>query len=192
MDRTVKHQRDTNIIFIGIEGGDDQISKEAKYFDIFQGEDVRFQLKVIPNKDGRSSPDQVFEHFKAQIDNEVTQEDDEYWLVVDLDRFEQHLREVAANCIDADITLAVSNPCFEFWLLLHYEDPANEFGECRNVKPVYNQFAEADPNKSEGYRAMFKSRFQDAIERAKDRDNPDERWPNQNGSRVYRIIERFV
>lgn len=192
LDRTAKHQRDTNLLFIGIEGGDEQTSKEAKYFDIFHGDDVRFQFKIISNKDGRSSPDQVLEHFKEEIDNEVTQDDDEFWLVVDLDRFEQHLPDVAASCIDADITLAVSNPCFEYWLLLHYQSPAEEFGECKNVKPVYNQHAEDDPNKSGGYSAMFKPRYRDAIERARERDNPDERWPNQNGSRVYQLVERFV
>nr|WP_246458376.1 RloB family protein [Saccharopolyspora gloriosae] len=45
---------------------------------------------------------------------------DEIWCVVDVDEFDIDAARSAAK--KANITLAVSNPCFEYWLLLHFED----------------------------------------------------------------------
>jgi hypothetical protein len=45
---------------------------------------------------------------------------DEVWCVVDVDQFDM----VAAVCTSRDrqVRLAISNPCFEIWLLLHFSD----------------------------------------------------------------------
>ncbi|MFR9730818.1 RloB family protein [Saccharopolyspora sp. MS10] len=45
---------------------------------------------------------------------------DEIWCVVDVDQFDIDAARSAARA--AGIKLAVSNPCFEYWLLLHFED----------------------------------------------------------------------
>lgn len=45
---------------------------------------------------------------------------DEYWCVVDVDEFDIVEAVVAAEA--AGISLAVSNPCFEVWLILHFAD----------------------------------------------------------------------
>lgn len=43
---------------------------------------------------------------------------DEVWCVVDLDDYD--LESTTALAAKLDVRLAVSNPCFELWLLLHY------------------------------------------------------------------------
>lgn len=45
---------------------------------------------------------------------------DEVWCVVDVDDFQMEPAVTAATRLD--VRLAVSNPCFELWLLLHHED----------------------------------------------------------------------
>lgn len=191
LDRSVPHHRDTNIIYIGIEGGDRQSSREARYFDIFKERDIRFQFKVIPCDENRSSPDQVLGHLKSELEKELLQDGDEKWMVVDVDEYEPHLSKVGQECKDAGINLAVSNPCFEFWLLLHYENPKGSLPSCNEVKAVLNPHMNEDPNNDSGYASMFFDKAETAIERASQRDNPEERWPNQNGSRIYQIIQRF-
>jgi len=53
---------------------------------------------------------------------------DEAWCVVDVDDFD--IDAAARSAARSNIQLAVSNPCFEFWLLLHHE-------ECRAALPDY-------------------------------------------------------
>ncbi len=191
LNRDIPHLRDTSIIFIGIEGGSEE-SREAKYFDLFKEQDIRVQFKVIPCEENRSSPLNVFRHLREEIEKEHLYEDDEIWIVIDVDRYQDHLPEVARLCHGSGINLAVSNPCFEFWLLLHFRDPKVQYKSCKDVKKPFSIEMERDPNNSGGYHAIFYSKFKDAVERAKVRDIDQERWPNRNGSKVFQIVERFI
>jgi hypothetical protein len=44
---------------------------------------------------------------------------DEVWCVVDVDEFD--MSEAVRAAAKKDVNLAISNPCFEYWLLLHFE-----------------------------------------------------------------------
>lgn len=44
---------------------------------------------------------------------------DEVWCVVDVDEFD--VATAVAIARKMDVQLAISNPCFEYWLLLHFE-----------------------------------------------------------------------
>ncbi|WP_328617639.1 RloB family protein [Amycolatopsis sp. NBC_00355] len=44
---------------------------------------------------------------------------DDVWCVVDVDEFDLDKALTAARRLD--VRLAISNPCFEYWLLLHFE-----------------------------------------------------------------------
>lgn len=191
LNRDIPHHKDTSIIFIGIEGGSED-SREARYFDIFNEEDIKLQFKVIPCEENRSSPQHVFNHLKKEIKKEPLRDDDEIWVVIDVDRYQEHLPELARLCVDAGFKLAVSNPCFEFWLLLHFRDPKRQYKSCKKVKKPFSIEMDSDPNNSEGYYEIFYPKFEDAVKRAKSRDLEEERWPNKNGSRVYKIVERFL
>jgi len=188
LDRSIPHLKDTNIIFIGIEGGSKK-SREARYFDIFREDNIRLQIRVIHNFAHRASPLDVLHHLKETIRREPLQEGDEVWLVTDLDRYHEHLPEAARLCKDASINMALSNPCFEFWLLLHLCDPKTEFDECRDVKPLLSKLMNKTKSKSGGYEAIFKNKAGLAVKRAKQRTDDSERWPLKNGSHVYKIVE---
>ena len=59
--------------------------------------------------------------YKGQYELES---DDELWLVIDRDRWtDAMLSHVAKECAQDDyLHVALSNPCFELWLLLHLVD----------------------------------------------------------------------
>ena len=44
---------------------------------------------------------------------------DEVWCVIDVDEFD--IAEALAAARKKGVNLAISNPCFEYWLLLHFE-----------------------------------------------------------------------
>ena len=56
------------------------------------------------------------------IDEEA--EIDEFWCAFDVEWPRNHpgLREVVERARQNDIQLAISNPCFELWLILHFQD----------------------------------------------------------------------
>ncbi|MBI3688166.1 MAG: RloB domain-containing protein [Actinobacteria bacterium] len=59
----------------------------------------------------------------AQIVRRATRADGDYeqvWCVVDVDQFD--LADAVKEARSHSINLAVSNPCFELWLLLHHAD----------------------------------------------------------------------
>lgn len=60
-----------------------------------------------------------------------TDEFDEVWCVVDRDEFA--LQPAATRATQLDVQLAVSNPCFELWLLLHHKDCTAPFGDASAV-----------------------------------------------------------
>lgn len=44
---------------------------------------------------------------------------DQVWCVIDVDEFD--MSKAVAAATKSDVNLAISNPCFEYWLLLHFE-----------------------------------------------------------------------
>ncbi|HUQ55387.1 RloB family protein [Lentzea sp.] len=65
------------------------------------------------------SPEQLVRHAVKPRQND-RDGFDEYWCVVDVDEFDIDAAVAAAEV--AGISLAVSNPCFEVWLTLHFAD----------------------------------------------------------------------
>ena len=51
------------------------------------------------------------------------EKDDELWVMIDVDRWNKStLQEIAKEARQKGYRLAISNPCFELWLLLHFRD----------------------------------------------------------------------
>ncbi|MGH3935680.1 MAG: RloB family protein [Pseudonocardiaceae bacterium] len=74
---------------------------------------VQIQLKAKP-----CAPRELVEHAR-RIAPAGGDEFDEVWCVVDSDEFD--LEPAVALAAKLDGRLAVSNPCFELWLLLHHQ-----------------------------------------------------------------------
>ena len=62
---------------------------------------------------------------------------DEVWVVFDLEQTHSERRKLAKQAMAmkeaAGVQFAVSDPCFEFWLLLHEEPTHSPFADCQPV-----------------------------------------------------------
>ena len=118
------------------------------------------------------------------------------------------LSRVATECSqEVAMHMALSNPCFELWLLLHIEDatsltPEEQMLWMENRRRSKN----ADPYLKVRLRQQMGSyhessydalslivHVEDAIERARALDNsPADRWPQTLGTRVYLLAESIM
>ena len=202
--------RDARLIVIASEGKD----TERIYFKALAKEytNPRVHVHILErsvDEQNNSSPEHVLKQlndYKSLYDLEA---DDELWLVVDKDRWtEAMLSRVATECSqEVAMHMALSNPCFELWLLLHLEDAASLTPEeqmrwmenrrkSKNADPYLKvqlrqemgSYHEAD------YDAlMLIKHVEVAIERAKALDNnPADRWPQTLGTRVYLLAESVM
>ena len=119
---------------------------------------------------------------------------DEAWLVVDKDQWgdEQLMQLYDWAQTRNNYGFALSNPKFEYWLLLHFEDGTG----IASSRDCDARLKRQLPNYNKGIDAGKISRKQidDAIRRAKLRDNPPcIDWPRTFGSTtVYRLVENIL
>jgi len=159
---------------------------EGQYFAMFQK-----NIKCLPSKKD-SAPLHVLERLKRYLETNKLRKDDEAWLVVDTDSWEEsHLKEIYAwTATDGQYAMAVSNPKFEYWLLLHFENGAG-VSSARDCVTRLKRYL-PDYDKKLPTLSKLKSNVETAISHAKAKDVPPCRdFPRDRGSTVYRLIERL-
>lgn len=82
---------------------------------------------MLPTEDGRSSPAAVLDRLNKYRHDEQIGDEDELWLCIDADHWmrrghQAELSQVLQECRSKGYGIAVSNPCFEVWLLMHFVD----------------------------------------------------------------------
>lgn len=79
---------------------------------------------------------------KLAIDRAADDEVDECWCVFDVEwpRHHPHLAQAIRLAEDHGIRLAISNPCFELWLILHLDDHTSFI----DTKPAERRSRELD------------------------------------------------
>ena len=71
------------------------------------------------------------------------EEKDEVWAVFDRDEH-PNFNEAVSKCLDNNVRVALSNPCFELWLILHvrdYDQPNHHHvvqKDLKNLRPEYD------------------------------------------------------
>lgn len=178
--------RDARLIIIATEGE----KTEKIYFSVFHS--TKIQVKTLPTEKGRSAPEHVFSRLKEFQDKFELKDDDELWLAIDRDKWTiATIRKIAAQCFKEKIGFALSNPCFEIWLSMHYGE-ITDFPEKLDSKEA-EKFLKSlcgSYSKSKFNPSLFLSRVPHAIAIAKELDtHPKARWPNKTGSHVYKIID---
>ncbi|BCB76058.1 RloB family protein [Phytohabitans flavus] len=110
--QAASQRRHTVLIYCGA------VRTEPDYFDGLRKQ-IRGQTVTIKVRQQGVSPKQLVQAAAAYRDRKPGSFD-EVWCVVDVDQFdiEAAVTEARRN----DINLAVSNPCFELWLLLHHAE----------------------------------------------------------------------
>lgn len=202
--------RDARLIVIASEGKD----TERIYFKALAKEysNPRVHVHILErsvDEQNNSSPEHVLKQlndYKSQYELEA---DDELWLVVDKDRWtEAMLSRVATECSkEVTMHMALSNPCFELWLLLHIEDVAlltpeeqKQWMENRKKSKNADPYLKARLRQKMGsyhessYDAQtLMAHVENAIERARTLDkNPNDRWPQTLGTRVYLLAKSVM
>ena len=186
LDRTTA-VRDARLLVIASEGE----RTEPDYFDSFRS--TRLKIRTIPCVDGKSSPVDVLARMREFRQEFELDDDDELWLVIDRDRWSiRNLSQVARDCLAARINLAVSNPCFEVWLALHYTSSIPETLTSKTAPQFFSKLH--GPYKKNSLDAeKLHPRIPQAIENAIALDtHKNARWPHNIGTRVYLLAERIL
>jgi len=181
--------RDARIFVIAVEGE----NTEAQYFSLFKS--TRVRVEVLPaGPEGLSAPRQVLERLVAFEERFDLDADDERWLVIDVDQQRgQFLDEVTQVARESGYGLAISNPCFELWLLLHFQDADPSDTDCAAVinrlRPHVGGY-----NKARIKLAPYTpDRTREAVARARALEGGrDMRWPNCPGTHAFKVVERLL
>ncbi len=121
LDRTLNPVRDASLVVIASE---DRYAVQ-QYFDFF--ESTRVQFRVLETRDGKSAPQHVLDRIDEYIEEFEIDDGDSFWVVTDCDHWVQpnhigNLTHVLRQCRQKGINVAVCNPCFDLWLLLHFAE----------------------------------------------------------------------
>jgi hypothetical protein len=198
--------RDAKLIIIATEG----MQTERIYFEDMASPryyyNPRIHVNVLEPEGTASSPEHVLQRLRQFRKQYHLNRYDELWLVVDRDRWpEAMLATVSARCQQANYFMAVSNPCFELWLLLHLQS-LNQYPDeflhafLVNLREGNRTRLESELvsllgayNKSHPDTSQFLPYVETAIQRARALDrHPEHRWPNDLGTRAYLLAERIM
>jgi len=195
IDRAVQ-ERDARLYFLIVEGA----KTEPSYFYALEANGLvprhRVKLHVFSPDGNASAPTYLIGKAEVVAKERLMGVDDEIWLVFDVDRHSgsNRLTQVIQSLKDASErgwNVAISNPCFEVWLLLHVSDDlagvtdrgdsvetalrASLGGYDKRRTPSQCLNAEALS------RATISARLGDT--------NPASPVPNLPGTRVYRLFD---
>jgi hypothetical protein len=165
---------------------------EPQYFAIFNNQSSVVSVNCLRGR-AESSPPHVLKRMKEYLKNKSLKNSDEAWLVVDRDHWteEQLIQLHSWSQESQNYGFALSNPNFEFWLLLHFEDVSRitTSRECSEhlIRYIPNYDKGIDPRK------FTRESVAEAVQRARRRDNPPcTDWPRYFGTTVYRLVERLI
>ncbi len=182
------------LFIIAVEGN----KTEVQYFNYLKNlPDLQSIAQIECLKSNhKSSPPQVLKKMLNYCKKESLKESDEAWLVVDKDQWtDQQLMQLYEWSQQAEnYGFALSNPKFEYWLLLHFEDGTNINASHQCDKRLEKHFPNYEKSKSIDLRKITLEKISEAIKRAKSRDNPPcTSWPCTMGvTTVYRLIESIL
>lgn len=170
---------------------------EAIYFNQFNNDPFRQNVRVeVLAKAGESSPQAVMKRLRTYAREIGCEPGDELWAVVDVDRWgPEALDRLCVACKRAGYQVAVSNPCFELWLVLHQEKPPKPKPStvdrcCQALEQLLGRYEKADYDATK-----LILHVRDAIGHARQTDqgeDPQAAWPRATGTHVYKLVAKLV
>ena len=151
-----------------MEGG----NTEPQYFDELVRRNSKITVDIIPIKNAgapKTLTEKAIECRNIQTRRSYEKEhgtDDKVWAIFDRDEHD-YIEESFAACRKNDVSIAYSNPCFEVWLILHYQDyDKDEHRQktqeaCEGICPGYEKNKRKIPNL-----ALLIDRIEEAEKRA--------------------------
>jgi len=187
--KTLKPFRDASLILIASEG---EVT-EKQYFEFAFLRHTGVIIIPIPSNDGKSAPHWVIDNLKAEVKRRsLSKERDHLWMLIDRDRWkpETLLELKNKRCSSLPINIALSNPCFELWLLLHHIPLPDKPLSCKNealvkeLRTILREF-----NKFNLKEEHYMHRLDHAIAEAKKTTYEDSGFPSNPGTDVYKLVE---
>lgn len=182
--------RDASLIVIASE----DTYAVKRYFSSFRPRRVQFRL--LPTEEGRSSPQAILDRLDAYRNEFQIGGEDELWYCGDTDHWMTgnhlpNLNRVLSHCHQQGYLVALSNPCFELWLLLHFENapdpPANCTAICDRLRVVAGGYSKANGCVAE----ISERHVRQAITRAEAASHAAG-VPNSLTTQVYRIVKSMA
>jgi len=190
LDRDSGVVRDASLVIIASE--DTYAVKQ--YFRRFRTRRVEF--KVLETHDCHSSPKDVMTRLDKYNAEEATVDGDQFWICVDSDHWIEpnhidNLVQVVRECRQKGYGVALSNPCFELWLLLHFRDFQASDVPCRCGEVEKQLRLVVGGYRKDNITALplTVGGVQLAIERALKLDTDDQVLPKKPATRVYKLLE---
>jgi hypothetical protein len=120
LSRRGKFREPRKLVLIVCEGE----STEPKYLDEFRKVKKlsATEIEIVKSRDCGTDPQGIVKYAKAKRKKKRDEglEYDSVWCVFDRDSHDRY-KNAIIEARDNRINLAISNPCFELWLLLHYK-----------------------------------------------------------------------
>lgn len=155
-------------------------------------------IQVLPKPHSHAGPDTVAECAVQKLGdlnrNNDTNDRQAAWALIDLEHTPRDRRaasDAKRNGEKKGIKVALSNPCFEVWTLLHLEDIGKAFANCdaviAKIKAKWKAKYDEDFVKEKADYLKIMSFRKDAAKRAREhRTRNDPSW-----TEVYKVIEQI-
>ena len=193
----VENTRESKLFVIATEGE----KREPDYFDKFGSTNIK--LIILKGDEGFSAPSQLIEKLdKYRKDpNKDFGDGDECWIVFDMDHHDEvYLTDILKASEEGEFKIAVSNPCFEYWLFLHRFDtrdlPSTVCAEevlqrPREMKKALDETLAGYDFKKLHFRE-FREDVEQAVRKAKNQRNRSRpSCPDCPGTDVWKLVEKL-
>ena len=187
--RALVERRYKKLFVVSVEGS----KTEPQYFAIFNQPQSIVLVKCLKRPSTESSPIQVLKKMQGYLRKESLKKTDEAWIVVDKDDWtEDQLKGLLQWAKKSENHgFSLSNPNFEYWLLLHFEDGkgiANSQECLTRLKRHLPNYKKDIDSKKITLELIVK-----AIARAKQRDvnRANDLLPIWSTT-VYKLIEKII
>jgi RloB-like protein len=117
--RRIGERRYRKLFVLATEGN----KTEPEYFDLLQNNHSVIKVHCLKTKEGLA-PLALLKKMEHYLKKESLKSSDEAWLVADRDQWDENqLNQLYAwSTTQKNFGFALSNPKFEYWLLLHFEE----------------------------------------------------------------------
>jgi hypothetical protein len=157
----------------------------------------RVIVKVAPHR-GTTTPMELVKRAISQRDQDIRDARrglgdayNEYWCVFDVD-VHPRLREALELAVSEDIKIALSNPCIELWLILHFENQTAHL-ERDDAQREAQKLLCCGKTPTPSALKLLVKKYNDAKGRARELDRKHEEDaspPNSNpSSGVWRLVD---
>lgn len=197
------------IILIVTEGS----QTEPKYFEHYRTRQTNIDIRVVPSRSSAGETDYISLIRKAieyQVGDQLSVANgDAVWVVADgdvnyhnpdpVESKNKQLLKARKLAESKDIQMAISNPCFEFWYLLHFQYTTKFLKDYPAVKTMLASHLR-DYEKSRDIYTALAAHTEDAIQNArrleqhhqKDGDITPFSLHTNPFTEVYRLVETLI